>query len=122
MSKSLVHSSKAKQLLYGGMYASYYFMRKQKRLEQNEYFCANPDLDMTRAIWNLLENKVVKGMIGKTLPKINVNQKIWIPMIDNTDAFKIENILSGKIPEISEVNGHIMYGSHEDTYNPETHV
>ena len=32
MSKSLVHSSKAKQYIFGGLYASYYFFRKEKRL------------------------------------------------------------------------------------------
>ena len=82
MSKSLVHSSKAKQYIFGGLYASYYFFRKEKRLHQNAYFCANPDLDMTKAIWNLMENKVVKGLMGKILPNITVNNKIWIPMID----------------------------------------
>jgi hypothetical protein len=91
-------------------------------MEQNEYFCANPDLDMTRAIWNLLENKVVKGMVGKTLPKININQKIWIPMIDNVEAFNMEHILSGKLPEISRVDGEVRFGDLESTYNPETHV
>jgi hormone-sensitive lipase len=37
---------------------------------------------MTKAIWNLMENKVVKGLMGKILPNITVNNKIWIPMID----------------------------------------
>jgi hypothetical protein len=83
MSKSMVHESKMKQYMYASMYASYYFFFKTKRLEQNEFFCANPDLDMARAIWNLLESPVLKKVLGVSLPKVEINKKIFIPKLDN---------------------------------------
>lgn len=87
MSKMMVHESKAKQYIYGSMYATYYYFFKKKRLEQNEFFCANPDLDMARAIWNMLESPILSKTLGIALPNIEVNQKIWIPKLDNPELF-----------------------------------
>jgi hypothetical protein len=77
------------------MYACYYFFFKEKRLEQNEYFCANPDLDMARAIWNMLESPMIKKVLGVSLPKIEINKKIWMPKLDNPELFTRENIVNG---------------------------
>jgi hypothetical protein len=96
VSKSYVHESKAKKYLYVSMYASYYYFFKGHRLEQNEYFCANPDLEIARGIWNLLENKVAKGLLGVVLPKIKVNNKIYVPMLDNPELFTKKDI--GQLP------------------------
>ena len=82
VSKSFIHQSKFKKYLYTSLYATYYFFLKQKRLEQNEFFCANPDLDLAREIWNLLESKYLKKVFGKFLPNILINKKIFIPMLD----------------------------------------
>ena len=64
------------------MYASYYFFFKTKRLEQNDFFCANPDLDLAREIWNLLESKYIKKVFGQFLPNIRLNKKIYLPFTD----------------------------------------
>jgi len=71
-----------KKYLYTSLYASYYFFFKQKRLDQNDFFCANPDLDLAREIWNLLESKYIKKVFGRFLPNIRTNKKIYIPMLD----------------------------------------
>lgn len=90
MSKSGIHKSKMKRCLYTSLYASYYFFFKQRRLEQNDFFCANPDLDLAVEIWNLLESRYIKSVLGRFLPNIAVNKKIYIPMIDNPDLFTME--------------------------------
>lgn len=90
VSKAYVHESTMKKYLYTSLYASYYFFFKQKRLEQNDFFCANPDLDLAREIWNLLESKYIKKLFSSFLPNIKVNKKIYIPMTDV--VFTTENI------------------------------
>ncbi len=90
VSKAFVHESRAKKYLYTSLYASYYFFFKQKRLEQNDFFCANPDLDLAREIWNMLESKYIKRILGSFLPNIRINKKIFFPMRDM--VFTLENI------------------------------
>lgn len=82
MSKSYIHKGALKQMLSTGVYATYYFFFKQQRLEQNDFFCANPDLDLAREIWNLLESKYIKKAFSKILPNIKINNKIYIPFVD----------------------------------------
>lgn len=77
---------------------------------------------MTKAIWNMMENKVIKSLMGKVLPKITVNNKIWIPMIDAPESLEISNIMKRSIPEIKRIDGEILFGDRENTFNPETHV
>ena len=77
---------------------------------------------MTKAIWNLMENKVVKSLIGKILPNITVNNKIWIPMIDEPESLDVSNIIKKSIPDIKKIDGEILFGDREATFNPETHV
>lgn len=79
-----------KKYLYTSLYASYYFFFKQKRLEQNDFFCANPDLDLAREIWNMLESKYLKRVLSKFLPSIEISKKIYIPMIDTPELFTYE--------------------------------
>jgi hypothetical protein len=77
---------------------------------------------MTKAIWNVMENKMVKALMGKVLPNITVNNKIWIPMIDSPESLDISHIMKRSIPEIKKIDGEVLYGTHEATFNPETHV
>lgn len=77
---------------------------------------------MTKAIWNMMENKVIKSLMGKVLPNITVNNKIWIPMIDAPESLDISNIMKRSIPEIKRIDGEILFGDRETTFNPETHV
>jgi hypothetical protein len=66
-SKAGIHQSTIKRYIWTSLYASYYFFFKNRRLEQNEFFCANPDLDLAREIWNLLESKYLKRVLKKFL-------------------------------------------------------
>lgn len=67
MSKGGTHESVIKRYVYTSLYASYYLLFKSRRLDQNEFFCANPDLDMAREIWNLLESKYIKRVLKRFL-------------------------------------------------------
>jgi hormone-sensitive lipase len=83
---------------------------------------SNPDPDTCSAIWNALENKTIKALMGTVLPSIKVNNKIYIPMIDSPESLDITNIMNRTIPEIKRIDGEILFGDHDSTYNPETHV
>lgn len=67
-------------------------------MEQNDFFCANPDLDLAREIWNMLESKIFKNVLNKFLPNIRVNKKIHIPMTDT--ILTLDNIDS--LPRFEE--------------------
>jgi len=60
----------------------HYFFRKEKRIEQNDFFCANPSLEKTTAIWNMMEQPIVRKMIAKMIPNILINETIWIPFME----------------------------------------
>jgi hypothetical protein len=51
----------------------------------------------------MLDHKVVSKMMAKMLPSIKVNELIWVPYMEDQDAFKIENILNRTFPEIKRV-------------------
>ncbi len=50
-----------------------------------------------------MDHKVVSKMMAKMLPTINVSELIWVPFMEDQDAFKIENILNRKLPEIKRL-------------------
>lgn len=80
------------QYFFTTFYASYYLLFKQRRIEQYEYFCANPDMDVAREIWNMLENRYLKRALRPFLTSIAVNAKIQIPMLESPDLFTVENV------------------------------
>ena len=84
VSKGYVHQNRFRKFFTSGIYATYYFFFKEKRLDQNDYFSANPDLDMARQIWNLLDSPYIKKMYCRILPNIKINKKIYIPHSDTT--------------------------------------
>ena len=43
---------------------------------------ANPDMNLTRDLWNILENKLVQNSMEIIMPGIKINKKIYIPMVD----------------------------------------
>jgi hypothetical protein len=42
----------------------------KSRKEGNDLFLANPDLQLARDVWNLMENKMIMKMLEITLPSI----------------------------------------------------
>jgi hypothetical protein len=42
-----------------GIYGTYYFFLKSKRLARHDLINANPDLNLAIELWNTLENKLV---------------------------------------------------------------
>jgi hypothetical protein len=72
----------------------------------------------------MMEGKMVKGVIGMGLPKITINKKIWIPMLESPELFTKEQVMKG-IPPVKpliEQEGPVLFGKHENTFNPNTHV
>lgn len=85
--------------MYTSFYGAYYFFCKNKKLEQNEYFLANPDIKLAREVWNFLESKYAKKVLKRVLPSITVNKKIYIPMLDT--KITIDNI--DRLPNFEEL-------------------
>jgi Hormone-sensitive lipase (HSL) N-terminus len=65
-----------------GLYGTYYLLNKQKRIDQMELINANPDMNLARELWNMLENKWVRQGMEIIMPSIKINKKIFIPMTD----------------------------------------
>jgi hypothetical protein len=51
-------------------------------------------------IWNLLENRYIRGVLKKFLPKIAINRKIYVPMLDTPEFFTHENLLKANLPSL----------------------
>jgi hypothetical protein len=51
-------------------------------------------------IWNLLENRYIRGVLKKFLPKISINRKIYVPMLDKPELFTLENLLKINLPSL----------------------
>ena len=47
---------------------------------------------MARAIWNMLESPMLKKVLGISLPKVEINKKIFIPKLDHSELFIQENM------------------------------
>lgn len=43
---------------------------------------ANPDLDLARELWNMLENKVILKGMEVVIPSVKINKKVYLPMCD----------------------------------------
>jgi hypothetical protein len=59
MSKQVKDDSLFGKLLKNGIYGAYYFISKEKCIDQNDLVKANPDLNLTLELWNMMENKLV---------------------------------------------------------------
>ena len=65
-----------------GFYGALYFLSKKRRMDRNDYVNANPDMNLAIELWNMLENKIVSQALEIIIPKVKVNRKIYIPMVD----------------------------------------
>ena len=71
-----------KKYIKQGYYGAYFFFRKKKCLDQNDLVNANPDMNLARDLWNILENKLVLQAMEIILPSVKINKKICLPMCD----------------------------------------
>ena len=86
------------KFLKQGIYGTYYLLNKKSRINQNELVNANPDLNLTLELWNMLENKfLIKAMV-LTAPMLKVHERMCIPMVDT--ILTRENI--GDLPVFME--------------------
>ncbi|CDW87878.1 hormone sensitive [Stylonychia lemnae] len=63
-------------------FGAYYFLQRKKCNDYSDLINANPDLNLSVELWNLLDNKIVMQAMEILLPSIKINKKIYIPMID----------------------------------------
>ena len=47
-----------------------------------ELMNTNPDMNLARELWNMLENKWIRQGMEIIMPSIKINKKIYIPMTD----------------------------------------
>lgn len=91
MSRQGANDSQFTKLIKQGAYGAYYLVNKKRRIDQQELMNANPDLNLARELWNMLENKLImKSMEMVVMPSVKVNKKIIVPMMDI--IFTRENI------------------------------
>ena len=87
------------KLFKSGFFGAYYALNKKERLHRNDLLCANPDLNLTIELWNLLEQPMVVQALEIVMPSIKVNKKIYIPMVDT--LLTTENI--NKLPTYEKI-------------------
>ena len=62
---------------------------------------ANPDINVARELWNILDSKLIQQGMDLIMPSIKLNKKIYIPMIDT--ILTKDNI--GTLPQFETYRG-----------------
>ena len=71
-------------------YFSFYFFVSNKRDNQSQFFAANPDVETSAQLWNLLDDFWVKSVNELFHRKVEVVQVIRVPKLDT--PITLENI------------------------------
>lgn len=71
-------NSSMKKIVVGGG-AMYYFLCREAAVHQTRLSHANGDLETAKALWNLLDTKLVSPMYQTLIPSIHLNQVIYVP-------------------------------------------
>ena len=70
------------KMIMSGLYSTYYLLNKQKRFDQFNLANTNPELEVARDLWNLMDSEWMQHAIKIIMPSIKVNKKIYVPMVD----------------------------------------
>ena len=74
-------------------YLSVYFFAGSKRENQSKFFAANPDVETSAMIWNLLDDVKIKTIFNRFLPKLNLTKRVRLQKLDTIITLKnIENL------------------------------
>lgn len=75
--------SKFKSVLKTMNWAVLYLIFKKKRMEQFDFFMSNPDVDTALKFYNLPDTDFMQKLTAVMLPKVKVNQIIYVPMTED---------------------------------------
>ncbi|CAI2384024.1 unnamed protein product [Moneuplotes crassus] len=84
ISKAGNHSNAFCEFLGQAKYAAYYLFFKREMREQFNMFMSNPDIDLCLKIYNMPETAFMQAMLSVTYPKIQVNEVVYLPMLEQT--------------------------------------
>ena len=73
-------------------YLSVYFFVGSKRENQSKFFAANPDVETSAIIWNLLDDIKIKTVFNRFLPKLAMAKRVLVPKLDT--RITLENVES----------------------------
>lgn len=73
-------------------YLSVYYFIGSKRENQSKFFAANPDVETSAMIWNLLDDKKIKTILNRFLPNLSTAKRVKVPKLDT--KITLENIES----------------------------
>ena len=82
MSRQDVNENAFLKTLKKGFYGLHYLVQKDKRRSQKDMVAMNPDLTQTQEMWNMMESKLIIKSMETMMPKVKVNKKLLIPMMD----------------------------------------
>ena len=82
MSKGSTYKKGVKQKVMTAAYFSLYFFASRKRDSQSEFFAANPDVQTSASLWNMLDDFFIKSVNGLFLRKLETVQVIRVPKLD----------------------------------------
>jgi hypothetical protein len=101
MSKQNADDGAFTKFIKKGAYGAYYMVMTKKRMDQQEIMNANPDINLARELWNILDSKLIQKGMEIIMPSIKLNKKIYIPMIDT--ILTRDNV--GTLPPFSTYRG-----------------
>jgi hypothetical protein len=119
LSKGLVGENNLMKFFLTGMYGSLYFFHLKSRHDQFRYYVANPDLKISKYLWNSIDINVVSTFYNSSIPRIKLNQIIYIPKTD-PDFIKNHGFLEDILSIIENGNNEeYKYAADEEIHNDE---
>jgi hormone-sensitive lipase len=71
-------NSKYSKILGTGWYFAYFFFNKKKANIQSIKFSINPNYDIAKVLWNMLDAKGIRNILKLTMPRINYSKKCFL--------------------------------------------
>ncbi len=94
----------AMKILGTGWYMAYYFFNKKRAKIQSLKFNINPDLEITKVIWNLMDTKGIKTLLKLTLPGIRYRKNLFLLRTAKKLDFEFLNMMIKKSEDEFSIN------------------
>ncbi len=82
MSKGMRGTNPFVKLLRTGAHLALYGFSNKRAHSQYEQFIANPDIEVSRAVWNLPDRLLVRGFFKLFLKRVKHDHVFYIPRSD----------------------------------------
>ena len=80
-----------------GWYMIYYYFNKKGANLQSMKFSINPDLDIMKTIWNLMDKKGINSLLKVALPSIKYRKNLYLLKTSQTLNFEIlDNLIENR--------------------------